>query len=130
MPSARATCASTVLRAAILENPVARGLRRVASPATAVKVLVLGIVREGRGQAVGGQAVGCGKLREGQSTIRQGSVTRGVTFDDHQRLYLTAGYGYAEQILQRHGVAAQMVNVENQRIRILQDEQKKLVQQM
>jgi hypothetical protein len=71
-----------------------------------------------------------GKLREGQSTIRQGSVTRGVTNIDHQRLYLTVGYGYAEQILQKHGVAAQMMTAENERLRVLAQEQKTLVQQM
>jgi hypothetical protein len=71
-----------------------------------------------------------GKLREGQSTIRQGSVTRGITNEDHRRLYLTVGYGYAEQLLQRYGVAAQQLSAENERIRILREEQKMLVQQM
>ena len=71
-----------------------------------------------------------GRLREGQSTIRQGSVTRGVTFDDHRRLYLTPGYGYAEQILQKYGVAAQQMNAENQRLRLLADDQKQIVRQM
>lgn len=41
-----------------------------------------------------------GNLREGQCMIRQGSVTRGVTRADHIKLYLTPGYGYAEQFLQ------------------------------
>jgi hypothetical protein len=71
-----------------------------------------------------------GKLREGQSTIRQGSVTRGVTTADQQRLYLTVGYGYVEQVLQQYGAAAQVATAQNQRLRILQDEQKRLVQQM
>src|SRR5690349_8417224 len=71
-----------------------------------------------------------GKLREGQHMIRQGSVTRGITFDDHRRLYLTVGYGWAEQVLQRHGVAAQLLTAENERVRVLQDEQRTLVQQM
>lgn len=53
-----------------------------------------------------------GKLREGQCLIRQGSVTRGVTQRDHFRLYLTPGYGYAEQLLRKHGVAAQMLNAQ------------------
>jgi hypothetical protein len=53
-----------------------------------------------------------GKLREGQCLIRRGSVTRGVTRDDHLKLYLTPGYGYAEQLLQQYGAAAQMLNAQ------------------
>jgi hypothetical protein len=71
-----------------------------------------------------------GKLREGQSTIRQGSVTRGVTNADQRRLYLTVGYGWAEQLLQKYGAAAQMMSAENARLQFLSEEQKRLVQQM
>jgi Schlafen, AlbA_2 len=51
-----------------------------------------------------------GRLREGQCVIRQGSVTRGVTRADHIKLYLTPGYGYAEQLLQHYNVTAQLMN--------------------
>lgn len=71
-----------------------------------------------------------GKLREGQSTIRQGSVTRGVTNVDQQRLYLTVGYGYADQLLRQYQVAAQMTTAQNERLRILDEQQKQLVRQM
>jgi hypothetical protein len=63
-----------------------------------------------------------GKLREGQSMIRQGSTTRGVTRDDQIRLYLTVGGGYVDQVLQRHGAAAQMANAENTRLQLLQQQ--------
>jgi hypothetical protein len=71
-----------------------------------------------------------GRLREGQITIRQGSVTRGITLEDLTRLYLTVGYGWADQILQKYGAAARLASAQNDRLRILQDEQRKIVQQM
>jgi hypothetical protein len=71
-----------------------------------------------------------GKLREGQSMIRQGSVTRGVTRADHLRLYLTPGYGYAERLLQQYGAAAAMTNAQTARIQQLDNMQQQLVRQM
>jgi hypothetical protein len=63
-----------------------------------------------------------GKLREGQSLMRQGSSTRGVTRADHMKLYLTVGGGYVEQVLQRYGAAAQVMNAENARLQILRND--------
>jgi hypothetical protein len=71
-----------------------------------------------------------GKLREGQSMIRQGSTTRGVTRADHLRLYLTPGYGYAERLLQQYGAAAAMTNAQTARIQLLDKMQQQLVRQM
>lgn len=71
-----------------------------------------------------------GKLREGQSLIRQGSTTRGVTREDHIKLYLTPGYGYADQLLQQYGAAAQMVNAQTARLQQLDNVQRELVRQM
>lgn len=71
-----------------------------------------------------------GKLREGQSLIRQGSITRGVTRADHLQLYLTPGYGYAEQLLQQYGAAAAMTNAQTARLQQLDNMQQQLVRQM
>ena len=67
-----------------------------------------------------------GKLREGQSTIRQGSSTRGITRADQLKLYLTVGGGYVDQVLQQYGQAAQMANAENTRLQLLQQQIAKL----
>ena len=48
-----------------------------------------------------------GGLREGQILIREGSTTRGIRQEDLVRLYLTPGFGYAEELLRRHGAEAQ-----------------------
>jgi hypothetical protein len=71
-----------------------------------------------------------GKLREGQSLIRQGSVTRGVTQADHLRLYLTPGFGYAEQLLQHYGAAATTMNAQTARLQANQAAQQALLRQM
>jgi hypothetical protein len=71
-----------------------------------------------------------GRLREGQSMIRQGSATRGVTQADQVRLYLTPEGGYVQQVLQQHGAAAQMTQATNERIRILQAEEQQLRRDM
>jgi len=71
-----------------------------------------------------------GKLREGQSMIRQGSTTRGVRRADQLRLYLTPGYGYAEQLLQKYGAAAAMTNAQTARLQQLDLMQQQLVRQM
>jgi len=71
-----------------------------------------------------------GKLREGQSLIRQGSTTRGVTRTDHIKLYLTPGYGYAEQLLQQYGAAAAMTNAQTARMQQLDNMQQQLVRRM
>jgi hypothetical protein len=71
-----------------------------------------------------------GKLREGQSMIRQGSTTRGVTRSDQLKLYLTPGYGYAEQLLQKYGAATQMMNAQTARMQQSDALQRQLVRQM
>jgi len=71
-----------------------------------------------------------GKLREGQSMIRQGSTTRGVRRADQLRLYLTPGYGYAEQLLQQYGAAAAMTNAQTARLQQLDRMEQQLIRQM
>jgi hypothetical protein len=53
-----------------------------------------------------------------------------VTNADQQRLYLTVGYGYADQLLHHHGVAAQRIHAENERLRLFSDEEKTIARQM
>lgn len=71
-----------------------------------------------------------GKLREGQCLIRQGSTTRGIRRADLVKLYLTPGYGYAEQLLQQYGAAAAMTNAQTARLQQLDRMQQQLVRQM
>lgn len=71
-----------------------------------------------------------GKLREGQSMIRQGSKTRGVTQQDQLRLYLTPGYGYAEQLLARHGVVAQLMNAQTAQLQQLESSAQRIRRDM
>ena len=68
----------------------------------------------------------------GRARSRSGKdrSTRGITLEDLTRLYLTVGYGWADQILQKYGAAARLASDQNDRLRILQDEQRKIVQQM
>jgi len=71
-----------------------------------------------------------GRLREGQCLLRQGSTTRGVRRADLIKLYLTPGYGYAEQLLQQYGAAAAMTNAQTARLQQLDRMQQQLVRHM
>jgi hypothetical protein len=54
-----------------------------------------------------------GSLREGQILIRAGSSTRGIRWDELQRLYLTPGLGYAEKLLHEFGLAVRAQEAQN-----------------
>jgi hypothetical protein len=71
-----------------------------------------------------------GKLRQGQCLIRQGSTTRGVTQADHLKLYLTPGYGYADQLLQQYGAQAQLLQAHAKYSRAYQAEIDQIDRQM
>jgi hypothetical protein len=71
-----------------------------------------------------------GKLREGQSMIRQGSTTRGIRREDQIRLYLTPGYGFADQLLQRYGAAAAFTNAQAAWLHQLNQTEQQLIRQM
>jgi hypothetical protein len=71
-----------------------------------------------------------GGLRQGLSVIREGSSTRGLTRDDHIRLYLGQGNGYLEAVLQKYGAAARMAEAQNALIAQLAAEERQLHRQM
>lgn len=71
-----------------------------------------------------------GKLREGQSMIRQGSKTRGVTQQDQLRLYTTPGLGYVDQILKQYGATAQLMNAQTAQLQQLDSSQLQILRQM
>jgi hypothetical protein len=71
-----------------------------------------------------------GKLRAGQCLIRKGSETRPVLRADHVELYLTPGYGWADQLLNHYGAQARLLNAHAAYSRAYQAEMADLERQM
>jgi hypothetical protein len=71
-----------------------------------------------------------GKLREGQIVIRQGSTTRGITTADLHHLYMTPGYGYADQLIDRAGLAIAQQQIRLAHVQQLENHSNNLIRQV